>query len=119
MLGNLFAGANEAPGDVFEMNGVRIKEYRGMGSRAVIESSAGRERYLTNGRKAVAEGVEAVVRSRGPLCDVVAELSSGLQVGMGYVGARTLQDLRERAEFIRISAAGVREGEPHSLERIV
>jgi IMP dehydrogenase len=83
MLGNLFAGTDETPGDIVDVDGRRYKEYRGMGSKAVIESSSGKERYLTQGRKAVPEGVEALVPCKGPVADVVATLASGIQVGMG------------------------------------
>ncbi len=115
MSGNLFAGTLEAPGRVAIRDGVRVKEYRGMGSRAVIESNSGRERYLTKGRKAVPEGVEGFVPYRGPLKEVVAELASGVQVAMGYVGARTLAELRARARFVRITSASIVENNPHSL----
>ncbi len=118
MLGNLFAGTDEAPGRIFEREGKRFKEYRGMGSEAVIKSASGGERYLTNGRKAVAEGVAGYVESRGPIADVVATLTSGIQVGMGYVGARTIAELQKKAQFIRVTRASVVESRPHSLAGI-
>ncbi len=118
MLGNVFAGTDEAPGKVVTKNGVRFKEYRGMGSRAVIESSSGKERYLTGGRKAVPEGVEALVPYRGSVGEIVASLASGVQVGMGYVGARTLRAFAAKARFMRITSAAVAEGRPHSLAHI-
>lgn len=118
MLGNLFAGTNEAPGRVVERDGERYKEYRGMGSRSVIESASGRERYFTHGRKAVPEGVEALVPCKGPVSELVAELVSGVQVGMGYVGARTIPEFQKKAEFIRITHASIAEGKPHSLAHI-
>jgi IMP dehydrogenase len=119
MLGNLFAGTDETPGDSVEVDGRRYKEYRGMGSKAVIESSSGTERYLTQGRKAVPEGVEALVPCKGPLADVVATLASGVQVGMGYVGAKTIPDLQKKAQFVRITHAAAAEGKPHSLARVL
>jgi len=118
MLGNLFAGTDEAPGKIVERDGERFKEYRGMGSKSVIETAAGKERYFTHGRKAVPEGVEALVHCKGPIGDVVATLSSGLQVGMGYVGARTIAEFQKKAQFIRITHASIAEGKPHSLAGI-
>lgn len=118
MGGNLFAGTDETPGEIVEKNGKKFKEYRGMGSRSVIESAAGKERYFTHGRKAVPEGVEALVPYKGPLADVVATLTSGVQVGMGYAGARTLKEFHAKARFIRITNASISEGKPHSLSDI-
>lgn len=115
MLGNLFAGSDEAPGRVVTKEGRKYKEYRGMGSRAVIESASGSERYLTNGRKAVPEGVEALVPCKGPVSEIVASLASGVQVGMGYVGARTITEFQKKAEFIRITHMSMLESRPHSL----
>jgi IMP dehydrogenase len=119
MLGNLFAGTDETPGDIVEVDGRRYKEYRGMGSKAVIESSSGKERYLTQGRKAVAEGVEALVPCKGPVAEVVATLASGVQVGMGYVGAKNITEMQKKAQFVRITPASVAEGKPHSLARVL
>jgi IMP dehydrogenase len=118
MLGNLFAGTDEAPGKIVEKNGHSYKEYRGMGSKAVIQSASGKERYFTHGRKAVPEGVEALVPYKGPLSEIVADLSSGLQVGMGYVGAKTLAEFPKKAQFIRITSSSILEGKPHSLAQI-
>jgi len=115
MSGNMFAGTLETPGRITRRDGLRVKEYRGMGSRAVIESYSGSERYLTKGRFAVPEGVEGFVPYRGPIADVVAELASGVQVAMGYVGARNLEEFRKRAQFVRITPASVLENRPHSL----
>lgn len=118
MGGNLFAGTDEAPGNIVELDGKKFKEYRGMGSKSVIESAAGKERYFTHGRKAVPEGVEALVPYKGPVAEVVAELFSGIQVGMGYVGARNLKEFHAKAKFIRITNASIAEGKPHSLSGI-
>ena len=117
-MGNVFAGTDEAPGEIIEKDGKKYKEYRGMGSRAVIGSASGSERYLTKGRKAVAEGVEALVPYKGPVADIVAALASGVQVGMGYVGAKTLPDFAKKAQFIRITHASIVESRPHSLAHI-
>ncbi len=119
MLGNLFAGTDETPGEIIKKNGKKFKEYRGMGSKSVIESAAGKERYFTHGRKAVPEGVEALVPYKGPVADVVASLTSGIQVSMGYVGARNLKEFHKKAKFIRITSASIAEGKPHSLAGII
>ncbi|MDP3646353.1 MAG: IMP dehydrogenase [bacterium] len=119
MLGNMFAGTDETPGKIITKGGKKYKEYRGMGSAAVIKSASGRERYFTHGRKAVPEGVEALVPYKGPLADVVATLASGVQVGMGYVGARTIREMQKKAQFIHITHASIAEGKPHSLSGIM
>lgn len=119
MLGNLFAGTKEAPGKVVVRGGKKFKEYRGMGSRAVIESSSGGSRYLTSGRKAVPEGVEAYIPYGGTVADVVAELSSGVQVSMGYVGAKNLTEFAKKARFIRVTLASTAESNPHSLSEVI
>ena len=118
MLGNLFAGTDETPGNIVEKDGRKFKEYRGMGSASVIRSAAGQERYFTHGRKAVPEGVEALVPYKGPVSELVATLVSGVQVGMGYAGAKTLSEFWKKAQFIRITHASIAEGKPHSLSHI-
>lgn len=119
MLGNLFAGTKEAPGKVVVRKGKKFKEYRGMGSKAVIESSSGGSRYLTKGRKAVPEGVEALIPYGGTVEDIVAELSSGVQVSMGYVGAKSIPDFHKKAKFVRVTLASTAESRPHSLSEII
>jgi IMP dehydrogenase len=118
MLGNLLAGCDETPGKIVVRGGKKFKEYRGMGSKSVIESAAGKERYFTHGRKAVPEGVEALVPCKGPVDETIATLTSGVQVGMGYVGARDLKQFTKKAKFIRITPASIAEGKPHSLSGI-
>lgn len=118
MCGNMFAGTDEAPGKIVEKDGMKFKEYRGMGSQAVIKSASGAERYFTHGRKAVPEGVEALVKYKGPVNDIIATLASGVQVGMGYVGARTIPEFQKKVQFIRITHASIAEGKPHSLDGI-
>ncbi|RJQ35146.1 guanosine monophosphate reductase [Candidatus Parcubacteria bacterium] len=123
MCGNMFAGTDEAPGQVIERPSTSLgtgephkyKEYRGMGSKSVIEGASGAERYFTHGRKAVPEGVEAIVNYKGPVAEIVATLASGLQVAFGYIGARDLAEFRKNAQFIRITHASIAEGKPHSL----
>lgn len=118
MLGNLFAGTDESPGKIVDKDGKKFKEYRGMGSQAVIKSASGSERYFTHGRKAVPEGVEALVPYKGPVGEIIATLASGVQVGMGYVGAKTIPEFEKKAQFIRITHAAIAEGKPHSLAGI-
>ncbi|HEY4527212.1 MAG TPA: IMP dehydrogenase [Candidatus Paceibacterota bacterium] len=118
MCGNMFAGTDEAPGNVIERDGHKYKEYRGMGSKSVIEGASGAERYFTHGRKAVPEGVEAIVDYKGPVAEIVATLASGLQVAFGYVGAHDLAEFRTKAVFSRITHASIAEGKPHSLVAI-
>lgn len=119
MCGNVFAGTDEAPGDVVTRDGRCFKEYRGMGSKSVIETASGKERYFTHGRKAIPEGVEALVPCKGPVTDVIATLASGVQVGMGYLGARDLTEFAKNAQFIRITHAAATEGKPHSLTEVI
>ncbi len=118
MCGNLFAGTDEAPGEKIEKHGDTFKEYRGMGSKAVIKSASGAERYFTHGRKAVPEGVEALVPYKGPVGEIIASLASGIQVGMGYVGAHDLKEFHAKAQFVRITQASIAESRPHSLAEI-
>lgn len=118
MFGNMFAGTDEAPGELIEKNGKMFKEYRGMGSQAVMDAKKSDDRYLTEGRKAVAEGVSGLVPAKGAVADVVATLASGIQVAMGYVGARTISEFQKKAELIRITDASLKESVPHSLSDI-
>jgi IMP dehydrogenase len=118
MLGSLFAGLDESPGELVTWRGRRFKEYRGMGSLgAMVLGSA--ERYgqssATPSAKMVPEGVEGRVPYRGPLADFVYQLVGGLKSGMGYCGAANIEDLRCHAEFCGVSAAGVAESYPHDV----
>jgi IMP dehydrogenase len=118
MLGALFAGLEEAPGETVTWEGRRFKEYRGMGSLgAMVKGSA--ERYgqsaSTATCKLVPEGVEGRVPFRGPLADFVYQLIGGLRAGMGYCGAGTIDELRTHATFCRVTAAGVVESHPHDV----
>ncbi len=118
MLGSLFAGLEEAPGESVTWKGRRFKEYRGMGSLgAMVQGSADRysQSASTPRGKLVPEGVEGRVPFRGPLADMVYQLVGGLRAGMGYCGAATLEELREKACFYRVSTAGVAESHPHDV----
>ena len=118
MIGSLFAGVDESPGEAVTWRGRRFKTYRGMGSLgAMVKGSADRYRQKTpaRGGKLVPEGVEAMVPSRGPLADFIFQLVGGLRAGMGYCGADTIDDLRQNAKFCRVTAAGVVESHPHDM----
>ena len=115
MLGSILAGTRESPGQSVYYQGRRFKTYRGMGSLGAMRKGAG-DRYAQNSSgKLVAEGVEGRVPYKGPLSDVVFQLMGGLKSGMGYVGASTLAELREKAVFTRITAGGLRESHVHDI----
>lgn len=117
MIGGLFAGLAESPGDTLVYQGRRFKTYRGMGSLgAMVKGSSERYRQDESATgKLVPEGVEGRVPFKGPLADFAYQLVGGLRAGMGYVGAQTIDELRTDARFIRVSAASVREGHPHDI----
>jgi IMP dehydrogenase len=122
MLGSLLAGLDESPGELVIYEGRRFKEYRGMGSLGAMKGVA-RDRYGAlvapeSGRaagKVVPEGIEGQVPYKGPLADYVFQLVGGLRSGMGYVGARSLDELQQKACFVRITNAGLIESHPHSV----
>ena len=117
MIGSLFAGLTESPGKLILYQGRTFKSYRGMGSMgAMVQGSS--DRYRQKGAEAgklVPEGVEGRVPFKGPLQDYVYQLVGGLRAGMGYVGTRTIEELRREGSFIRVSAATVRENHPHDI----
>jgi IMP dehydrogenase len=117
ICGGLFAGCNEAPGDVVEISGKLYKEYRGMGSLAAMKAgSAARYGHEKNPALKVApEGVEALKEACGSVDRVLAQLIGGIQSGMGYLGAANLEQLRQKARYIRVSPAGQREAAPHDV----
>jgi len=117
MLGSYFAGTDEAPGRVIQMNGKKYKQYRGMGSVGAMNEGGG-ERYLKEeeeGEEYVPEGVEAATPYKGSLASELHQLVGGMQSGMGYVGAETIPEFKQRAEFVRVSAAGQQESHPHDV----
>ncbi len=118
MLGSLFAGLYESPGQLVIYKGRQFKEYRGMGSLgAMIAGSADRygQKHESKKEKLVPEGVEGRVPYRGMLDDYVYQLVGGLRAGMGYCGTRTIEDLRKKASFVRVSAASISESHPHDI----
>lgn len=118
ICGGLLAGCNEAPGKIIKINGKLYKQYRGMGSNAAMkEGSAARYGHDRKdiSSKAAAEGIEALKESSGSLSGVLRELVGGIQSGMGYLGAKTLKELRSKARYIRVTPAGQKESSPHDV----
>ena len=120
MLGSLFAGVDESPGEVVLYQGERFKEYRGMGSIGAMKSrSYSKDRYFQEGigniQKLVPEGIEGRVAYKGPLANVVYQLVGGLRSAMGYVGAADIPALQRDTQFVQITAAGLRESHPHDV----
>ncbi|MDM5186484.1 IMP dehydrogenase [Bacillus sp. DX4.1] len=116
MLGSIFAGVAESPGETEIYQGRQFKVYRGMGSVGAMEKGS-KDRYFQEGnKKLVPEGIEGRVPFKGPLADTVHQLVGGLRAGMGYCGAQDLEFLRENAQFIRMSGAGLRESHPHDVQ---
>lgn len=118
MLGSMFAGVSESPGETEIYQGRRYKVYRGMGSVGAMEAGS-KDRYFqeTNEKKKlVPEGIEGRVAYKGPLADTIHQLAGGLRAGMGYCGAATVDALREHARFVRITNAGLRESHPHDVQ---
>jgi IMP dehydrogenase len=118
MIGSLFAGTDEAPGETFLYQGRAYKGYRGMGSLGAMKKGSS-DRYfqesVVNASKLVPEGIEGKVPSRGPIADTIYQLLGGLRSGMGYVGARDIESLRQKAKFVRITAAGLKESHVHDV----
>lgn len=118
MLGSMLAGTDESPGEFEIYQGRRFKTYRGMGSLAAMEKGSS-DRYfqesVNEANKLVPEGIEGRVAYKGKASDIIFQMVGGIRSGMGYVGAPTLQDLRENAQFIRMSGAGLRESHPHNI----
>lgn len=118
MIGSLFAGTDESPGELVLYQGRSFKVYRGMGSvSAMLQGSS--DRYFQDDKRStgkfVPEGIEGMVPSRGPLADNVYQLVGGLRSGMGYTGCATLQELRERAKFVQITSSGLKESHVHDV----
>ncbi len=118
MIGSLFAGTDESPGEVVLHQGRSFKAYRGMGSLSAMRQGGGDRYFQEDGSslsKLVPEGVEARVPHRGPLSNSIYQLLGGLRAGMGLLGAGAIDALSERAEFVRVTAAGLREAHPHDV----
>ena len=118
MMGSMLAGTEESPGESILLEGRRFKMIRGMGSISAMQDGSA-DRYFQEGemsaRKLVPEGIEGRVPYKGPVADVLFQMVGGLRAGMGYVGCATIDELRTEAEFVRITAAGLRESHPHDV----
>ncbi|WP_168914957.1 IMP dehydrogenase [Microcella flavibacter] len=128
MLGSLLAGTDESPGDLIFVNGKQFKSYRGMGSLGALQTrgkktSYSRDRYfqadVPSDEQLIAEGIEGQVPYRGPVGSVVYQLLGGLRQSMFYTGARTIDELKMRGKFVRITAAGLKESHPHDIQMVV
>lgn len=127
MLGSLLAGCEESPGDLVFVNGKQFKHYRGMGSLGAMASrgrvSYSKDRYfqadVASDEKIVPEGIEGQVPYRGPLRAVAHQLIGGLHQSMFYVGARTIPELQDRGQFVRITSAGLKESHPHDIQMTI
>jgi IMP dehydrogenase len=118
MIGSIFAGTDESPGEMILYQGRSYKVYRGMGSLGAMKEGA-RDRYfqeeIEEDAKLVPEGIEGRVPYKGPLASSVFQLIGGLRAGMGYVGCGTLDELQQKAKFIRITSAGLKESHVHDV----
>jgi IMP dehydrogenase len=128
MLGSLLAGTDESPGDMLFINGKQFKSYRGMGSLGAMQTrgkrtSYSRDRYfqadVPTDDELIAEGIEGKVAYRGPVSSVVYQLLGGLRQSMFYTGAHTIEELRAKGKFVRITAAGLKESHPHDIQMVV
>lgn len=115
MIGSLFAGTEESPGEEELYEGRRFKVYRGMGSMPAMQAGSKDRYFQEDSKKLVPEGVEGRVAFKGPLGDVVFQLVGGLRSGMGYIGAKDIKELQEKARFIKITNAGLIESHPHDI----
>jgi IMP dehydrogenase len=127
MLGSLLAGTDESPGDLVFVNGKQYKKYRGMGSLGALQTrgkktSYSRDRYfqadVPSDEQLIAEGIEGQVPYRGPVSSVTYQLLGGLRQSMFYVGARSIDELRAKGKFVRITAAGLKESHPHDIQMV-
>ncbi|KXH86691.1 IMP dehydrogenase [Sporosarcina sp. HYO08] len=116
MLGSLLAGTSESPGDTEIFQGRRFKVYRGMGSVSSMERGSKDRYFQDEAKKLVPEGIEGRMPYKGPLADTIHQLVGGVRAGMGYCGTKDLHDLRENAQFIRMTGAGLRESHPHQVQ---
>jgi IMP dehydrogenase len=115
MLGSLFAGTEESPGELEIYQGRSFKSYRGMGSLPAM-ARGGKDRYFqSDAKKFVPEGVEGRVPYRGSLADTIFQLMGGLRAGMGYTGCGTIDELREKAQFVKMTSASLVESHPHDI----
>lgn len=121
MLGGLLAGSEESPGKVFEIDGVKVKSYEGMGSLSAMQRGSS-DRYFQGGQsdlnKLVPEGIEATIPYRGSIDHVLYQMMGGLRSGMGYCGCKNIRKLKDNAHFIKITNAGLHESHPHDVQNV-
>ncbi|HIY27424.1 MAG TPA: IMP dehydrogenase [Firmicutes bacterium] len=116
MLGSLVAGCKESPGEYELYQGRQFKVYRGMGSLAAMGKGSADRYFQSDARKLVPEGVEGRVPFKGPLADTIYQMIGGLRSGMGYTGCASIEELHEKAQFVRITGAGLKESHPHDIQ---
>ena len=117
MLGSIFAGTNESPGEVILWEGRSFKSFRGMGSIAAMKEGS-KDRYFQDGtetKKLVPEGIEGMVPFKGAVQETIHQLIGGVRSSMGYCGAKSIMDFYKKAQFIRITGAGIKESHPHDI----
>ncbi|MEC1159266.1 IMP dehydrogenase [Cytobacillus horneckiae] len=116
MLGSMLAGVSESPGETEIFQGRQFKVYRGMGSVASMEKGSKDRYFQEDNKKFVPEGIEGRIPFKGPLADTIYQLVGGIRSGMGYCGSKDLEELRENAQFIRMTGAGLKESHPHDIQ---
>ena len=116
MIGSLFAGCDESPGTIELYQGRKYKAYRGMGSLAAMEKGSKDRYFQEEAKKFVPEGIEGRVAYKGEVAEIVYQLLGGLRAGMGYCGTRTVEDLKKKSRFMKITSAGLRESHPHDVQ---
>ncbi len=121
MLGGLLAGSEETPGDVLEVFGKKVKSYVGMGSLSAMQRGSS-DRYFQGGvselAKLVPEGIEATVPYKGSISDVIYQMMGGVRSGMGYCGCATIDEMHSKAQFVKITGAGLKESHPHDVDNV-
>ena len=115
MLGSLFAGTDESPGEVILWEGRSFKSYRGMGSLAAMKKGSSDRYFQTDSDKLVPEGIEGMVAYKGPIKETISQLLGGIRSSMGYCGVKDIKDFHKKSEFIQITSAGVKESHPHDV----
>ena len=115
MIGSLFAGCDESPGMIELYQGRKYKTYRGMGSLAAMEKGSNDRYFQEEAKKFVPEGIEGRVAYKGEVAEIVYQLLGGLKAGMGYCGTQTIEDLKTKSQFMKITSAGLRESHPHDV----
>ena len=118
MIGSLFAGTEESPGEPVIYKGRSFKSYRGMGSLGAMKGGCSKDRYFQEGAqedKLVPEGIEGMVPHKGPISAVIYQMVGGIRAGMGYVGAPTIERLHSDSHFVQVTAASMKESHPHDV----